>query len=45
MGAFTYMVLKAVSSLMADWNVVSSPESFILFRTSSHIFFAKNIFY
>ena len=37
------MVLKMVSSLMADWNVVSNPEFFMLFRTSSHIFSVKNI--
>ena len=28
---------------MADWNVVISPEIFMLFRTSSHNFGAKNI--
>ena len=37
------MVLKMVSSLLADWNVVSNPEFFMLFRTSSHIFSVKNI--
>ena len=43
MGAFTYVVLKMASSLMADWNVVSNPEFFMLFHTSSHIFRAKNM--
>ena len=37
------MVLKTVSSLMADLNVVSNPEFFMFFRTSSYIFGAKNI--
>ena len=42
-GALTYVVLKTVSSLMADFNVVSNPDFFILFCTSSHTgtFFAK----
>ena len=35
------MVLKMVSSLMADWNVVSNAEFFMLFRASSHIFLLK----
>ena len=43
MGALTYVILKTLSSLMADWNVVSNPEFFMLFRTSSHIFSVKNI--
>ena len=43
MRALTYAVLKMVFSLMADWNVVSNPEFFILIHTSSHIFCAKNI--
>ena len=43
MGALTYVVLKSFSSLTADWNVVSNPEFFILFQTSSHIFCAKNM--
>ena len=42
-GPLTYVVLKTVPSLMDDWNVVISPEIFMLFRTSSHIFRAKNI--
>ena len=29
MGTLTYVVLKRVSSLMADWNVISNPEFFI----------------
>ena len=37
------MVLKMVSSLMADWNVVSNPEFFMLFHTSSQIFSVENI--
>ena len=28
---------------MADWNVVSNPEFFMLIHKSSHIFCAKNI--
>ena len=43
MRALTYAVLKMVFSLMADWNVVSNSEFFILIHTSSHIFCAKNI--
>ena len=43
MTSLTYVVLKTVFSLTADWNVVSNPEFFMLFRTSSHIFCAKNI--
>ena len=38
--AFIYVVLKMVSSLMADWNV-SNPEFFMLFHTNPHIFCAK----
>ena len=38
MGALTYMVLKTVFILMADWSVVSNPE---LCRTSSHILCAE----
>ena len=41
MGALTYVILKTLSSLMADWNVVSNPEFFMLFRTSSHIFLCE----
>ena len=41
MGALTYVVLKTVSSLMADWHVVNNPEFFMLFHTSSHIFRGK----
>ena len=36
------MLLKTVSNLMADLNVVSNLEYFMLPRTSSHIFGAKN---
>ena len=43
MRPLTYVVLKTVSSLMADCNVVSNPEFFKLFRTSSRTFCAKNI--
>ena len=43
MGALSFVVLKTVSSLMSDCNVVSNPEFFMLFRTSSHMFCAKNI--
>ena len=43
MRALTYAVLKTVFSLMADWNLVSNPEFFILIHTCSHIFCAKNI--
>ena len=32
------LFLKTVFSLMADWNVVSNPVFFMLFHTSSHIF-------
>ena len=42
MGALTYVVLKTVFSLMADWNVVSNPEFFMLCRTTSHILCAEN---
>ena len=42
MGTLTYVVLKRVSSLMADWNVISNPEFFMLFHTSCHIFGAKS---
>ena len=31
MEALTYVVLKTVSSLMDDWNVVSNAEFFMLF--------------
>ena len=31
------------SYLMADWNVVSNPEFFMLFHKSFHIFYAKII--
>ena len=31
MEALAYVVLKTVSSLMDDWNVVSNPEFFMLF--------------
>ena len=43
MGALTYVVLKTVSSVMADWNVVNNPEFFVPFHTSSHIFCGKNM--
>ena len=42
MGALTYVVLKTVFSLMADWNVVSNPEFFMLCHTTSHILCAEN---
>ena len=41
--ALTYVVLKTVSSLMANCNVVKNLELFTLFGTNSHIFHAKNI--
>ena len=37
------MVLKAVFSVMSDWNVVLDPEFFMLLHTISHISGAKNI--
>ena len=43
MGALTFGVLKAVYSLMTDWNVLRNPELLILIRLSSHILCAKNI--
>ena len=43
MRALTHAVLKTVFTLMADWNVVSNPEFFILIGTSSHIFCANNV--
>ena len=45
MGALTYVVLKTVSILMADWNVVSNPILSILccFAQAFHIFCAENI--
>ena len=45
MGPLTYVVLKTVSSLIADLNVVSNPGFFIFFShklSSHHIFGAKN---
>ena len=42
MGALTCVVLKMVSSLMADWKGVSNPEFFMLLCKSSHIFCATN---
>ena len=38
----TYVVLKMISSLMADLNVFSNLEFFRLFRTSFNIFDTKN---
>ena len=38
MGVLTYVVLKTVFILMADWSVVSNPE---LCCTSSHVLCAK----
>ena len=44
MGALTYVVLKTVSSLMADWNVVNNLDwVFVMFHTSSHISCAKKM--
>ena len=42
-GPLTYVVLKTVSSLMADWNVVSNPKFLMLFHASSYIFGIKNV--
>ena len=43
MGPLTDVVVKTVSSLMADENVVGNPKLFMLCHTSSDIFGAKNI--
>ena len=43
MGPLTCVVLKTIPSLKAHWNVISNPEFLMLFRTSSHIFGAKNV--
>ena len=42
MGPLTYVVLKTVSSVMANFNVVSNPRFFMMFGTSFRIFDAKN---
>ena len=42
MGHLTYVILKLVSNLVADLNIVSNPEFFTRFCTSSHVFDAKN---
>ena len=43
MGPLTCVVLKTIPCLKAHWNVISNPEFLMLFRTSSHIFGAKNV--
>ena len=42
MGALTYVDLKTVSSLMADWNFVSNPE-FLMCFAQALIFFVLRI--
>ena len=42
MGPLTYVVLKTVSSVMANFNVVRNPRFFMMFWTSFHVFDDKN---